>query len=71
MMTAKYIEAMLKGVAEMHHKFETETGKADDNWPAWYAEKMIRQMHHDFGSAPVNPLSRSTNINNRRMLRGH
>jgi catechol 2,3-dioxygenase-like lactoylglutathione lyase family enzyme len=36
-------QAMMRA-AEAHGKHEAKTGKADPNWPAWYAEYMVREQ---------------------------
>jgi hypothetical protein len=30
--------------AKAHGQHEKETGQADPNWPAWYAEYMVREQ---------------------------
>jgi hypothetical protein len=34
----------LQRAAAAHGQHEARTGKADPNWPAWYAEYMVREL---------------------------
>jgi hypothetical protein len=36
-------QAMIRA-AKAHGKHESQTGKADPNWPDWYAEYMVREQ---------------------------
>lgn len=56
MITTEYLEAMLQDVAKLHHEFEQKMGIPDDQWPRWYAARMLGQMRNDFGRSPSNPL---------------
>jgi len=33
----------LKRASEAHGEHENRTGEADPDWPAWYAEYMVRE----------------------------
>jgi predicted enzyme related to lactoylglutathione lyase len=37
------LEAALRRAAAAHGKHEARIGQADENWPAWYADYMVRE----------------------------
>jgi predicted enzyme related to lactoylglutathione lyase len=37
------LEAALRRAAQAHGEHEARTGQADDNWPVWYADYMVRE----------------------------
>src|SRR5215469_3185333 len=37
------VEAALRRAAKAHGEHEARTGQADENWPAWYADYMVRE----------------------------
>ena len=37
------VEAALRRAAKAHGEHEARTGEADENWPAWYADYMVRE----------------------------
>jgi catechol 2,3-dioxygenase-like lactoylglutathione lyase family enzyme len=38
------LAAALSRAAQAHGEHETRTGVADENWPAWYADYMVREQ---------------------------
>ncbi len=40
-MTKDELANMLRAAAEAHHQYEKDTGKPDEDWPAWYADFML------------------------------
>ena len=42
--SASDLEATLRRAEAAHGKHEQRTGQRDDNWPAWYAEYMVREQ---------------------------
>jgi len=47
--SASDLEGALKRAALAHGQHEARTGQRDENWPAWYAEYMVREQS---GQAP-------------------
>lgn len=47
------LAAALKRAADAHHEYEQQTGKADADWPQWYAEFMAREQRTRRSDAPV------------------
>jgi len=47
-MTKEELAALLKEAAEAHHKFEETLGKADEDWPTWYANFMHARIEDAF-----------------------
>jgi hypothetical protein len=46
--TTEIFLELLKRASQAHGVHEQETGKADPDWPQWYAEHMTRTLR-DFG----------------------
>jgi hypothetical protein len=42
--SASDLVSALKRVALAHGQHEARTGQRDENWPAWYAEYMVREQ---------------------------
>jgi catechol 2,3-dioxygenase-like lactoylglutathione lyase family enzyme len=42
--SASELAEALRRAAAAHGKHEERTGEADENWPAWYAEYMVREQ---------------------------
>lgn len=42
--SAEELESALKRAAKAHGKHEAEIGKADPDWPIWYAKYMAQEQ---------------------------
>ena len=42
--SAEFMMELLKRTAQAHGQHEKEIGKADPDWPQWYAEYMTRTL---------------------------
>jgi hypothetical protein len=38
------LERLLREAEAAHAAYERETGRRDDNWPAWYARYIITEL---------------------------
>jgi catechol 2,3-dioxygenase-like lactoylglutathione lyase family enzyme len=45
--SADDLEAALRRAAAAHGEHEARTGQADENWPVWYADYMVREQRGD------------------------
>ncbi|MBI2607878.1 MAG: hypothetical protein HYW51_03570 [Candidatus Doudnabacteria bacterium] len=43
-LTKEQLELLLKETSTEHGKYEKTIGHYDDDWPAWYAEYMIKKI---------------------------
>jgi hypothetical protein len=54
--TAEFLMDLLKRTAEAHGQHEKEIGKADPDWPQWYAEYMARTLREaGYRISPASP----------------
>ena len=43
--TKEKLELLLKEAEKAHAEYEKSLGRRDENWPAWYAEFIMRKLH--------------------------
>lgn len=43
-LTKEKLEELLKEAEKAHGVYETQLGHRDENWPAWYAEYIIKKL---------------------------
>jgi hypothetical protein len=43
-LTEERLEALLREAEAAHGEYERELGRRDDDWPAWYARYIARQL---------------------------
>lgn len=48
--SATILAEALRRAAAAHGEHEKETGKADENWPDWYAQYMVNEQESKGGS---------------------
>lgn len=42
--TAEELAALLREAERAHGEYERELGRRDDDWPAWYADYILRTL---------------------------
>lgn len=44
-LTKEGLAALLRAAERAHGEYERTLGHRDEDWPSWYAEFMLRQLH--------------------------
>ena len=47
--TAEQLAAALREAEAAHGEYERELGRPDPDWPAWYANHIVEQLHQPRG----------------------
>jgi hypothetical protein len=42
--TSEELAQLLREAEHAHGEYERELGRRDDDWPAWYADYILRQL---------------------------
>lgn len=43
-LTAERLAELLREAERAHAEYESELGRRDEDWPAWYAEYIVRRL---------------------------